>query len=509
MNRGVVVLLGLGFGTALVLAAPACGADGRGECDPQQLLTDNENCGVCGNACDDNYNCVEGICIEEACSPGTVEDCYSGLDVTLGVGLCAGGQRTCNNAGTWGICVGEVTPHQEVCGNGLDENCNGEADENVDLDGDGYTTCDGDCCEADTQCSGPALVNPGAFETLGNNVDDDCDGVPDNALANCDTGLLSNSADPLDYVRAMDICQMTTESSIRWGLIDAKLTLADGGTTPPAAGGRAIRNGFGTNMAPQRGDSVVVISSGIAADMTDTNPSFGGLDAYHTVAGIDQSSSFPADWLAANGGVLPNAPGCPPPNGNVAQDPVMLTFRVRVPSNAKSFSVKLNFISKEFPEYVCTQFNDTFIILLDSAWADEPANPADKNLAFYTNPTTMERTPVGVNLAHDNTGLYTMCVNGTGGCSGNMTFPITTCLDSVVGLLDGTGFDTVTDWCSPGQLNGGGTGWLTTSGNVVGGEIMTLRIAIWDTSDHVFDSTAIIDDFQWSVDAAEPGTVIE
>ena len=161
---------------------------------------------------------------------------------------------------------------------------------------------------------------------------------------------------------------------------------------------------------------IVLISSGGAAGKTDTNPAYHDWVSY-THTGTN-TSPYPQDFYAANGNTLPNAPGCTPPSGTTANDPVMLTFRVRVPSNAKSFSLKLNFISKEFPEYVCTQFNDTFVILLDSTWVDEPANPTDKNLAFYTNPTTMERTPVGVNLAHDNTGLYTMCVNGTGGCSG-------------------------------------------------------------------------------------------
>jgi len=36
------------------------------------------------------------------------------------------------------------------------------------------------------------------------------------------------------------------------------------------------------------------------------------------------------------------------------------------------------------------------------------------------------------------------------------------------------------------------------------GEIMKLRIAIWDTSDHVLDSIAMVDGFQWSVDASQP-----
>ena len=41
-----------------------------------------------------------------------------------------------------------------------------------------------------------------------------------------------------------------------------------------------------------------------------------------------------------------------------------------------------------------------------------------------------------------------------------------------------------------------------TRANVVPGEIITLRIAIWDTSDHVLDSLAVFDAFQWSIETA-------
>jgi hypothetical protein len=75
--------------------------------------------------------------------------------------------------------------------------------------------------------------------------------------------------------------------------------------------------------------------------------------------------------------------------------------------------------------------------------------------------------------------------------------------------LMGTGFDDSAPYsCDTNSLEGGATGWLTTSGNVNPGEIIKLRIAIWDTSDHAYDSLALIDGFQWSVDSTQPGTVI-
>jgi hypothetical protein len=485
----------------LATLATACTPD-RDTCDPALLDNDPENCGQCGVVCGETEQCIQRACVEGACQVGATESCYSGDPNTIDVGTCVAGHRTCTTAGTWGMCVDEVVPQQEVCGNGVDENCSGEADENVDNDMDGFTTCDGDCAD------GNDLINPGAFESNGNTVDDDCDGVADNALVACDMGILSNTSDAMDFARALDLCQTTTMSSIRWGVLDAKLSLADGGTVIPNPMARAIRDGWGTGsgVAPPRGGSLAVLSSGAAADMGDTNPAFlPGTSQSH-----GQTSALPQDWYMANGNMLPNTVGCPPPSGSNANDPAMLTVRMRVPSNAKSFSVKVNFMSHEYPEWSCSAFNDFFVALLDSTFAGEPANPTDKNLAFYTNPTTMERTPVGVNLAYGNTGLFTECVNGPAGCGGTM-FTHTACTSQA--FLPGTGFDVMDPFgslCTAApQVSGGGTGWLTTSGNVVGGEIITLRFAIWDTSDSAFDSTVLIDDFQWSVEAAEPGTVIE
>ncbi len=183
----------------------------------------------------------------------------------------------------------------------------------------------------------------------------------------------------------------------------------------------------------------------------------------------------------------------------------MFTFRVRVPSNARSFKLSTNFYTAEFPEYTCSIYNDFFVVLLDSTYAGDPANPMDKNLAFYTPPGSMMKVPVGVNLGHGNTGLFTQCVNGTTGCSGTAG-SITTCTGT--SMLAGTGFDDPSTRCDPTSLFGGATGWLETRGNVTPGEIMTLRIAVWDTSDHVLDSLAVVDGFQWSTEVAQPGTDI-
>ncbi len=437
------------------------------------------------------------------CSPGEVGECYSGQDGTVGVGPCQIGTRTCTDAGLWTQCMGEVVPLQENCGDAVDNNCNGATDEDVDADGDGFTTCGGDCCDS-TECGSPGLVNPGSFDAPGNTVDDDCNGTADDTTLLCDQGLTSGTSDAMDFAKAIDICQTATAGDKKWGVISAQLTLADGSGVPTTIS-HAIRPKFGNGVLPRGGVNMAMLSTGAAAGKGDTNPAWQDFQSGGGF-GNGTSSSFPTDYLAANGGQLPNSPGCPGPLGNTANDPVMLTLEVRVPTNAKSFKLDTNFFSSEFPEYTCSQYNDFFVVLLDSVYAGVPANPMDKNLAFYTPAGSMEKYPVGVNLASGNTGLFTQCVNGTTGCSGNAG-SITTCL--ATDQLVGTGLDTADPFnCDSNSKQGGGTGWLQTSGNVQGGEIIKLRIAIWDTSDAALDSIAAIDGFQWSVDASNPGTVI-
>jgi hypothetical protein len=73
-------------------------------------------------------------------------------------------------------------------------------------------------------------------------------------------------------------------------------------------------------------------------------------------------------------------------------------------------------------------------------------------------------------------------------------------------LVAGTGFDLADDGCGASQTQvGGGTGWLDMSGNVTPGEIVDISFAIWDTSGHIFDSLVLLDDWTWSLDAADPG----
>jgi hypothetical protein len=461
------------------------------------------------------------------CTPGAPQSCYTGPAGTAGQGLCKAGSQTCDASGlSYGPCVGQIVPSAEVCANGLDEDCTGVADDVGDTDGDGWTKCNGDCCETPSQCSAPKLVNPGAFEVAGNSVDDDCDGNTDNVLSSCDGSLASNSAQAVDYARAMDLCQTTTENPAlaqkKWGVIDPSSSTSfyrANGAGAPHGNSRSIRQGFGGGVTPLAGGRIAALSSGVAAAQTAPNNVSPSWQAFQGGQNMGTTSPVPSDWLTANGNNFPNAPGCPDPQGGTtANDPIMLKLRIRVPTNAKSFRVSSFFYSSEYPEWVCSAFNDFFLTLLDSTFVPGPGelpNPNDKNLAFYDPaPAGAPFYPVGVNLAFGNTGLFQVCKNGPTGCGGG-SVPGNTNTCTGTGQLTGTGFDIVNPpsqfsgepgWCGSNNQAGGGTGWLTTSGNVKPGETIELRFVIWDTGDPWYDSLVLLDNFQWSVTASQPGT---
>jgi hypothetical protein len=148
-------------------------------------------------------------------------------------------------------------------------------------------------------------------------------------------------------------------------------------------------------------------------------------------------------------------------------------------------------------------------MLLDSTYTGAPANPTDKNLAFYDPPPAGGAVvPVGVNLAWLNNGLFRQCKNGRMGCATGQNKQITTCTSQ--SQLNNNGFGDVLTYCDQGTSNflGGGTGYLQSSGNVKPGETIEIRFAIWDTSDHVWDSTVVLDNWVWNINPAQPGTII-
>ena len=507
-------------------------------CCGQQCVdvsNDENNCGSCNLACQllphsqivcQNGQCVQGLCDQGyadcngntmdgcetntladgpcVCTPGQTQSCYLGAPGTQNVGPCKAGTRTCNADGlSWGACIGQVLPQPEICANNIDENCDGVMDNAADNDLDGWTTCEGDCNDANP------LINPGAFEVTytlvdndnnpmtppikmpgGNGVDDDCDPntsdvVDPSACGSLVTKLSTVSA--TDVANAMDLCQTTTANppkpQKKWGLLSADYKLGSGADASAQLANfqnyqAAILQQYGylngnpatPNNAPKKGPTMAGISSG---HMRYTGQA--GFVSPNGGSSMGGPDACPAAYKAAHGGALPSSQGCSGAcsGGSTCNDSILVRLSVRVPTNAKSMSYDFKFFSGEFPEWVCTSYNDYYLALLTTGAA---GIPLDKNVSFdgLGNPVSV------------NNGFFDVC--SPSGCFN--------CPQGVTELA-GTGME---------NSVGGGTSWLTTDAPVVPGETITLDLMVFDVGDQAYDSNVLLDNFRWGLNSASVAT---
>ncbi len=351
-----------------------------------------------------------------------------------------GRQDNAGGANEGGFDAGDSTGSGSLCTSGA----------NDDADGDGFTVVDGDCNDCDPN------VNPGAIEVLTAEdsmlgpADENCDGNVDEPLPACDTGMAIGSGDAYDAAAALDLCTLAADGG--WGIVEAQYIRANG--TPFAPGVQAgLLDSFGPNVMPRKGERLLALSSGHARRAGDAD------------ACNDYSCQMTDTGLAPPG-FPQDVPGC---SGDTEiNDDVALSVKLRAPTNATGYSFDFSFYSFEYPEFVCTMFNDQFIALVDPA----PTGSVNGNISFDS-----MTNPVSVNIA-----FFQVCE----GC------PLGTA------ELAGTGFDVWDD--------AGATGWLVTTAPVTGGEELTVRFTIWDTGDQSWDSTVLVDNFQWT---AEPGTEVD
>ena len=494
-----------------------------GVCCDDVCIEDATACDDCGG-CPANSVCVDGACgCEEGffdcdqdpsngcestggcvCEFGETRSCYYGPVGTLDVGVCAGGLETCMGTG-WSICEGQVFPEFETCEpDGLDNDCDGVTDEDEDFDGDGWTRCGGDCCDHPSQqcAENPALVNPGAYDFPGNMLDDDCNGVEDDAPTDSCSDWAVTSGTTADHmVRAMDLCQFTLGDPDIWGVTEAQL-LQSNGTGAPQDIQVGVLESLGSVVSSVHNTTMAVISSGEGRGVGD--PGHTGATGYVATGG---PITPPQSYLSSHGGLLQTSSGCPSSETNI-YDSAMLRVKLRVPTNAQGFEFSFRFFSHEYPVYLCTQFNDFFLALLSSS---HPDIPADGNISFDT-----AGNPVSVNNA-----FFTSCEpiscnnwdvllgggpdNNSDGCVDALTCNASTnqCESSLGACPDGS--SDVSAY-NTNTADAGATGWLTTSAPVVPGEEITLEFHIWDTGDTAFDSLAILDHFRWKIDPTEVAT---
>lgn len=338
-------------------------------------------------------------------------------------------------------------------------------DPNVDTDGDGFTIAQGDCNDCTAQ------MNPAAYDFPGNGVDEDCSGKADDSPTDCDGSLALGSTDGVDGAKAIGLCKMQNGQS--WGLVNARYATADNqplANFDPQGIGHGILTGFGPNVHPQEGKKLLALSSGTARQPTDSG--------YQPVSGFDKGySNTPPP------GFPKESPSCPGVTSGEPHDSAALEVTVKVPSNAKSLSFNLNFYTYEYPDFICSEYNDFFVALLNPP----PAMQPDGNISFDA---------MG-NLISVNAGFLQVCSpTSTGGKT--FTCPLGT------SQLSGTGFDT--DMFGSPVQNSAATGWLQTTSPVEPGSTIKLRFAIWDSGDGILDSTVLLDNFTWDAKGGDTVT---
>lgn len=183
-------------------------------------------------------------------------------------------------------------------------------------------------------------------------------------------------------------------------------------------------------LTPNEGSTMAVFSTGRAPQLTN------GQDYDLGTTGFD-----------------PTEPSSP------VHDQTLLELTLSVPAGMNSFSFDWYFLSREYPIYVGSEFNDRFTVIQES-------EPFSGNIVFDE----------GGNVVDVNNALFTVT-------------------DAV--SLSGTGF-----WRPGGQApnytDGGATGWITTVSPVNPGETITLRFDVHDVADGIYDSAVLVDHFEWS-----------
>lgn len=390
-------------------------------------------------------------------------------------GIDAGSfQQTCFDADgdTFTTCQNDcddtradVNPGAKEVKNDRDDDCNGFVDDRIaglDYDKDG-TPFPQDCDDMS------ALVGPNAVEFPGNSVDDDCDGKVDEPLEGCDTNVAWNTSSATELAKSMDLCAGVVSDSLKSASKEQHYS----------------RSVYGAAFAPRAGKAMVAFSTGRAVDAKD----YPGYDQYNGPGEFGVKATHPFYSKPACGGSNPQTP---------TYDLVEWKLQLKVPQNARSLKYDFSFFTAEYPTFICTQFNDRFIVLMESDSLTAASLPADQCKAAASPRTCNISYDKGGQPVTVNNGFFDICDSKPA----NGASPAHACGKPASGLA-GTVY-----YQNASHPNGGATGWLTTTAPVTPNSTITLTFFLFDEGDAKYDSSVLIDNFRWDLEAVTaPSTV--
>ncbi|MFH1132319.1 MAG: choice-of-anchor L domain-containing protein, partial [Pseudomonadota bacterium] len=301
--------------------------------------------------------------------------------------------------------------------------------------------------------------------------DNDCDGQKDEMPVLCDDPATLSAMEPYDFARAIELCDTDHKCGVEQGC-PGELACVEGVCRrvlsasfdgDPKSRSIDVRFAKEGPLKPRTTQSFAILSTGLAMYDPRVVGECPQIGTSYGLIGIDPD------------------PTISDPDANDLSE---LKFELLVPTNARSFSFEFHFLTSEYPDYLDTEFNDTF-------WVQLISKKIIGNISF-----DKKGTPIRLNNAFFDI------------CDPDPAHPKTVqfCTEPAQ-ILTGTGMakDCVTKDC--GAIScGGSTGWLITKAPVEPGEIITLIFSIFDKGDDILDSTVLIDNFRWHLNPAQTGT---
>jgi hypothetical protein len=319
---------GLGLGLSCSVGVGSCSRSGTN---------------VCGGGGAVVCSATAGAPSTELCGSGADEDCDANTDEGFGAvgGSCTAGVGSCLRTGTIACSIDRLSTtcgavagpsSTELCGSGLDEDCDGNTDEGFPSLGSSCAVGVGTCrrtgalvCSTDrlsTACS--ATPGAPATELCGSAADEDCDGTTDEGFPNlgmvcsagvgaclvsgvltCSSDRLSTRCDAVPTAPGTETCGGGDENCNGMSDEGALCVGAAEGTSCLGAGTLAARCGCSTNGHCASG-RICDTTSGTCVTPDAGMPDAGMPDAGMPDAGLDggiaDAGGF--DGGALDGGVV-------------------------------------------------------------------------------------------------------------------------------------------------------------------------------------------------------------